>query len=209
MDRMTDTAPHAVPVRRYSNVAVAFHWVTVVLVLLQIWLGFSFGAAEGAARGNLFTWHKTTGAVILLLTLARLTYRISNPPPPLPDDLSRWERFAAVWNHRLFYILLLALPVGGLIAVSARATGPTTPLIGGVPLPVLPGVPKSIGELAGEAHELAAFALIALIVIHFLAAMKHQFIDKAASAGRMPPFQPPHHEPVVIGQGGQTEWEER
>jgi len=30
------------PVRRYSNRAVTFHWLTVVLVLTQAYLGFSF-----------------------------------------------------------------------------------------------------------------------------------------------------------------------
>ena len=39
------TVPEAVPqdpVRRYSNVAVAFHWLTAALVLTQIVLGFAF-----------------------------------------------------------------------------------------------------------------------------------------------------------------------
>ena len=39
------------PLRRYSNAAVTFHWMTVVLVLLQVWLGFSFAdMAQGPER---------------------------------------------------------------------------------------------------------------------------------------------------------------
>ena len=52
--------------RRYSNVAAAFHWTTVLLVLLQLWLGFSMGD-EGPPAEPTFTWHKTVGAVIQLL----------------------------------------------------------------------------------------------------------------------------------------------
>lgn len=202
MDRMVDDTTSTEVVRRYSNTAVAIHWITVVLVLFQIWLGLSFAdLAQGATRTKLFTWHKTIGSVILLLTIARLTYRMTNPPPALPADLPKWERLAAVWNHRLFYLLLIVLPIGGLVAISGHAKGPTTPLLGGIPLPVFPGISKDMGEMAGNLHSLMAWALMALIAIHFLAALKHQFVDKSSASGRMPPFRPTHHERVVIGQG--------
>ncbi len=203
------TVPDAVPqqrILRYSNTAVTIHWITVALVLFQIWLGLSFiDMAPGAERGELFTWHKTIGALILLATIGRLTYRLVNPPPAFPTDLPKWERVAAVWNHRLFYVLLIGLPIGGLIAVSGRAKGPTTELLGGIPLPVIPGVSEQMGEIAGGAHGLLAFVLIALVVLHAAAALKHQFLDRAPASGRMPPFRPPHGEPVVIGQGSERQ----
>ncbi len=206
MTTVSESVPDAVPqqrILRYSNTAVAIHWVTVVLVLFQIWLGLSFvDLAQGPGRGQLFTWHKTIGALILLATIGRLTYRLMNPPPPFPTDLPKWERVTAVWNHRLFYILLIGLPIGGLVAVSGKAKGPTTPLLGGVPLPVIPGVSEEMGEIVGGIHSLLAFVLIALIALHVAAALKHQFFDRAPAAGRMPPFRPPHGEQVVIGQGG-------
>jgi len=203
MDRMIEHTSGDGPVRRYSNTAVAIHWITVALVLFQIWLGLSFADMEqGRARSELFTWHKTIGVIILLATIARLTYRLNNPPPLYSPDLPRWERAAGVWNHRLFYILLIALPIGGYLAVSGHSKGPTTTLLGGIPVPVLPGVSEQMGELAGDIHKYAAFLLIALIVLHAAAALKHQFIDRKPVSGRMPPFQPPDGEPVVIGQGG-------
>lgn len=195
--------PHAL--RRYSNTAVTIHWITVVLVLFQIWLGLSFAdLPEGPERGNLFTWHKTIGATILLLTIIRLTYRLMNPPPPYPPELARWEQVAGTWNHRLFYVLLIGLPIGGLIAVSGQTAGPTTTLLGGLPLPVIPGVSKQMGETAGAIHSALAWVLIAFIVLHAAAALKHQFIDRDRAAGRMPPFRDPVDEPVVVGQGGRS-----
>ena len=202
MDRMVEQTTDG-SVRRYSNAAVAIHWTTVVLVLFQIWLGLSFAdMAQGPERGQLFTWHKTLGALILLVTLVRLTYRLANPPPAFSPDLPKWERLSGVWNHRLFYILLIALPIGGYLAVSGHSKGPTTELVGGIRIPVLPGVSEQMGELAANVHSAAAFLLIGLIVLHAAAALKHQFIDRKPVSGRMPPFRPPHHEPVVIGQGG-------
>ena len=192
--------------RRYSNAAVAFHWITAALVLLQIWLGLSFADMErGPARTNLFNWHKTIGAIIFLTVLARLTYRLMNPPPPYPPELPRWERLAGTWNHRLFYLVLIALPIGGLIAVSGHTEGSTISLLGGLAIPKIPGISKEMGELAGGAHSAAAWFLIVLIVLHLAAALKHQFFDKNRAAGRMPPFKDRIDEPVVVGQGGQSQ----
>ena len=203
---MADRAIEAEPQRallRYSNVNVGFHWVTVALVLFQLWLGFSFAdMAQGPERANLFTWHRTIGATILLVVLARLTYRLTNPPPPYPPELPRWERVAGTWNHRLFYVLLIAMPIGGVIAVSGLSPEPTISLLGGITIPKIPGISKELGGLAGDVHSAAAWALVALILLHVAAALKHQFFDRNRASGRMPPFKDPVDEPVVIGQGG-------
>jgi len=140
--------------------------------------------------------------VILLAALTRLVYRLKNPPPPFPPELPAWERVAAVWNHRLFYTLLIAMPIVGFVAVSGYANGPTTPLLGGIEVPVIPGISKETADLAGQVHELAAFTLVALIVLHLAAALKHQFVDKWRGSARMPPFTS-HGEPVAIGQGNE------
>jgi cytochrome b561 len=201
MDRMVEETTATQLVQRYSNTAVAIHWITVVLVLFQIWLGFSFAdMAPGPERGQLFTWHKTIGATILIVTLARLTYRLMNPPPPFSADLPRWERVAGIWSHRLIYLMLIGLPITGLTAVSGHTRGPTTPLLGGVPLPVIPGVSEAAGEAAGDIHIALAWVLIAVVVAHVAAALKHQ-LTGAPVSGRMPPFRPMHGERVVIGQG--------
>src|SRR3954462_7682728 len=137
-----------VPIRRYSNTAVAFHWITVALVLTQVVIGFTFAEfmAKGPARSELFAWHKTIGALILVLALIRLAYRLRNPPPPFPPELPRWRRIAAVWNHRAFYFLLIVLPLTGLIAVSGMSATGTTQLIGGITIPIIPGIGRPTGE---------------------------------------------------------------
>ena len=116
------TVPEATDQRsallRYNNGAVTLHWLTVVLVLTQLYLGFTFAdMARGPARSELFTWHKTVGATILVLSLIRLAWRLMHKPPPFPESLPRWERIAAVWNHRAFYLLLIALPLTGLATI--------------------------------------------------------------------------------------------
>lgn len=202
MASVPEAVPHD-PVHRYSNGAVAFHWITAALVLTQVVVGFTFAEfmGDGPAKANLFTWHKTLGALILLLTIARLIYRLKNPPPPFPPELPRWERLAAVWNHRAFYFLLIVLPLTGLVAVSGHADKWFTPLIGGIPLPVVPGISKATGELSANVHVVLVFTTIALLVLHVAAALKQQFFDETRQvSGRMPPFQPKSGEHPVPQQ---------
>jgi len=191
---------------RYSNVAIALHWIIVLLLLTQVWLGFTFADMErGPARTEFFTWHKTVGATILLLTLVRLGYRLMNPPPPYPSEMPDWRRTAAVWSHRLLYFLLIALPLTGLIAVSGMGGGPTTPLIGGMQLPTLPGIDKATGELSGGIHEVLVWTTIALLVLHISAALYEQFVARPGVAYRMPPFRATDGEPVAVGQGSESQ----
>ena len=208
MATVTDTsAPRHASVagrlRRYSNVAVTLHWLIVALLLTQVWLGFTFAdMPRGPDRTAFFTWHKTIGATILLLTLIRLGYRLLNPPPPYPHEMPEWRRTAALWSHRLLYTLLIALPLTGLIAVSGRATDWFTPLVGGVPLPVVPGINEATGELSGGVHEFLVWSIIALLALHVGAAIYEQFIARCGVAYRMPPLQPRRRDAdVVIGQG--------
>ena len=201
------TVPQAAaqhPIRRYSNVAVAFHWTVVALVLTQVAIGFTFAELlpKGPTQAAVFTWHKTLGALILLLTLARLAYRLRNSPPPFPRELPHWRRIVAVWNHRLFYLLLILLPLTGLIAVSGDARRWFTPLIGGIPLPVVPGISGDTGDTSGGVHVVLVYTTIALLLLHVGAAIYQQFFEHDRSAGRMPPFQAPGDERAVIGQGG-------
>jgi cytochrome b561 len=200
------TVPEAVtqdPIRRYSNPAVAFHWITVALVLTQVVLGFAFAEfmAKGPARSEVFAWHKTIGALILVLAIIRLAYRLKNPPPPFPTELPRWKRIAAVWNHRAFYFLLIVLPLTGLIAVSGMSPTGITQLVGGVTIQIIPGIGHDTGETSGDLHVILVFTTIALLLLHVAAALSQQFFEHDRAAGRMPPFQAPGGEQAVVGQG--------
>jgi cytochrome b561 len=190
------------PIRRYSNTAVTLHWLTVALVLTQVVLGFAFAEfmAKGPARAEVFAWHKTLGALILILAIIRLGYRLANPPPPFPPELPRWRRIAAVWNHRAFYFLLIVLPLTGLIAVSGMSPSGTTKLAGGITIPIIPGIGREAGETFGDLHVVLVFTTIALLVLHVAAAISQQFFEHDRTAGRMPPFHAPG-ETAVIGQG--------
>ena len=173
---------------RYKAIVVWIHWITAAFVVAQVVIGFTFANMErGPDRMEVFTWHKTIGATILLLALLRLAVRLLNPPPPYPSDFPKWERFFAVWNHRIFYALLIVLALTGLLAVSGRAEGGLVPLKFGLALPAIPGIARENGF--GDLHELLVFTTLALLVLHIGAALKNQFASTTDVADRMPPFK--------------------
>jgi len=172
---------------RYKSIVVWIHWITAAVVVTQVVLGFLFDDMErGPQRAELFAWHKTIGATILILALVRLAVRLMNPPPPYPSDFPKWERFLAVWNHRLFYALLIALPLTGLLAVSGKAEAGWVPLKFGLALPAIPGIPKDAD--LGDIHVVLVFITLALVVFHVGAALYNQFGSATNVADRMPPF---------------------
>ena len=180
------TGPLAV---RYRKIVMWIHWITAILVIMQVYIGFTFhdlprGSPE---RAFVFGWHKTWGALILLLALTRLAVRLLNPPPPYPSDYPKWKRFLAVWNHRLFYILLIALPLTGLAAVSGRAEDGWVPLQLGLRIPAIPGISED--NEFGDVQDLLVTITLALVVLHVGAALYNQFIDRGPVAGRMWPFK--------------------
>lgn len=176
----------------YNKGAAAFHWLTALLVLTQIYVGFVFADMErGDGRTLWFDWHKTIGVTILLLSLARLGWRIAYTPPGLPLTLPMWERVASRINHAAFYIVLVGLPLTGWMYISTgkpALTSDTTSLIGGLAWPFIPGLPRALHEKFEETHVLLVWLTLALLALHGAAALKHQFIDRGDVAGRMPPL---------------------
>lgn len=176
---------------RYNNVAVALHWVMAALVLLQIYVGFTFGNMErGPERGLWFDWHKTLGATILVLALLRLWWRLANPPPPLPADMPGWEKALSRAVHFLFYVGLIGLPLTGWATISTGGSAQDsafTTLVGGIPFPFIPGLPQESHDAFEIGHKLLVWTAITLAVLHVSAALKHQFADRRYN-GRMPPL---------------------
>lgn len=177
---------------RYNNGAAAFHWIIAALILVQIYVGWTFGdMARGPAKSEWFAWHKTLGVLILLLSLGRLAWRILYPPPPLPAGMKPWERVLAKANHVAFYIVLIGLPLTGLAYLSTGSgalESNTTPLVWGLSFPFIPGLPRAGHEAFETAHVLLVKLTYALLALHVAAVAKHLLIDKGPLAHRMPPF---------------------
>ena len=173
--------------RRYSGVAMAFHWVIAILVLMNWRIAESAENLEGAAAGAVWNYHKAWGIAILALTLGRIGWKVAHPGPPFPAQHKRWERLLARTVHTIFYVLLLALPLAGWLANSL--TGKTIDFFGLFIIPALPvGTDKELGGQIFEAHAATGTILLLLIALHILGVLKHLVIDRDGELFRMLPF---------------------
>jgi cytochrome b561 len=172
---------------RYSRVAVWLHWIIAALILLNLVLGFFAEDFEKPVRAAMMNVHKATGLTILVLTLARLAWRLGHRPPAFDAVMKAWEVGLARVIHGLFYLLLLVLPLSGWMIVSTN--GRATSWFGVfdvAPLPVSRS--KDVHELFEEVHELLGYVALALIVLHVAGALKHHFDGHRHLMGRMAPW---------------------
>lgn len=158
---------------RYTGVAIALHWAMAALLLFMIWLGWNM--EDNEAR---FQLHKSVGITILFLALARLAWRFANPPPLLPEGMPGIEKTASHVVHIAFYVLMIAIPLGGWLMVSVSPFQVATVLYGVVSWPHLPFTEGLIGEDLYEFteffHSKGAWVIIALLALHVAGAVKHE-----------------------------------
>lgn len=175
------------PRNRYSGVSLAFHWLTAALVLTQVLLITAHEATDGPMSREFVQIHKSVGLTILMLTLARIGWRVANPAIPLPDEMPRWQKLLARTTHVGFYVLLIGLPLGGWAASSAAGRG--IEWFGLFPWPDLP-VPegRDVSRAFMNAHKLGVKVLYVLLALHVAGALKHHFIDRDNVLHRMLPF---------------------
>jgi cytochrome b561 len=159
----------------YSIAARVFHWLTVALVLTMIPIGISMASFDlgGAIEDPLYHIHRSIGAVVLTLTVARLIYRLRHPAPPLPAEMPAWQQSAALATHWGLYALLIAQPIVGWIATSAyRAPVLFFWLFD---LPPIWQEDRPFSEAMFVVHRSMGIFIATLITIHIAAALYHHF----------------------------------
>jgi cytochrome b561 len=157
----------------FGLISRVLHWIMALAVIAMLVLGTVIADMQpDLSTLWLYGLHKTVGIAILTLAAIRLIWhRISPPPHPIGPPRA-WETRAARAAHVLFYILLIAIPLSGWFASSA--TGIDVMLFDRWVLP--PIAPASeLWEKRGFAvHGILTKALIGLIIIHIVAALKRQ-----------------------------------
>lgn len=185
---------------RYTTVAIVIHWLIAAAIVFQIILGWRMGDGPKGSLTTfaLFQLHKSIGITILLLSLARLAWRLFNKPPAAPEGQPKWERIASKVVHIGFYVIMIGLPLTGWILVSASRVAIPTLLYGVIPWPHVPGIPElAVGpkHVWHEIGELGHGALVkltyVLLTLHLGAVAKHQILDKDEVFGNMAPGAKP------------------
>lgn len=173
----------------YSRVAIWLHWIIAALIIANITIGLLNEDMAREARRFWMGQHFAIGLSVLILSIARVGWRLANPAPPLLRDYAAWERVLARVTHTLFYLLIIGLPLLGWLAISTGRNGGSVDMWGLFSMPGLPvGADESAHKSLEQIHGLLGKVMLGLIVLHILGALKHQFLDRDSTLARMIPL---------------------
>jgi cytochrome b561 len=158
---------------RFGAVAASLHWVIAAGIVAQYFLAEA-GEDAGAGVLDAMALHRSIGIALLALALVRLFWRIAQPRPVWPGSMKPYEILLARAVHTAFYALLFAIPLSGWALSSLE--GESLSIFGLFSMPALPTGAAS-ESLIEEVHEVLFNLLLALVILHAAAALKHQFVD--------------------------------
>ncbi len=168
---------------RYTRTAIVIHWLAAALVFVLVGLGwFMVDLPKGPDRGYYFALHKSIGLSVFALMAARIAWRLCHAPPPLPDEVPRWQRALARLVHLAFYAVLVVQPLSGYL--SSSFSGYRTSWFG-IALPHWGWRDAPLNELFTEIHVIGSIALVVLIGIHLLGVLSHLLGGQAHLLRRM------------------------
>ena len=185
------------PRTRYTGVAIALHWLIALGILAMLAMGLVMTHVKLAPFMvfKLYQLHKSVGITILLAAVLRLLWRFTHRPPALPSDMPRWEKGAAESTHVLLYLLMIGMPLVGWALVSASPLNIPTILYGVIPWPHLPvfstlADKAHVAPVLGLIHAYGAYVLLALLLLHAGAALRHHIVMRDEVLRRMIPGLP-------------------
>jgi len=182
----------------WGKVSRWFHWGTVLLIVIQIPLGFylvevydvykqTYGDDTQLMRVS--NWHNTLGFVVLIVVTARLLWRVSQSLPDATPGLAAYQRVLSYLTHITLYVLLLLYPLSGWAALSAYEFDFPIFFFG---WDSVPGIVPSVKE--GEGFDYPFFAGIhklcwkigaGVLGLHVIAALWHQYVRRDNVLRRM------------------------
>jgi cytochrome b561 len=181
-----DTVPTSAP-KNWDLGLQSLHWLMATLIPAAWLLAVLREDMPREIAGRLMFFHKSIGALVFLLVLVRILWRLSHTAPE--PEKTPWEPYAhllASAGHGLLYLLMFAVPLGGIL----------TSLLGGRPVPffgltefALPIAPnRDLAKTIAGAHEFAGHLLLLVAFAHAAAGIFHQVVLKDRTLLKMKPF---------------------
>lgn len=172
---------------RYSRLNQALHWFTALCMFAILPLAWVMVNAKPGApfTSALFNWHKTLGAIVLIVTAFRIVWRFFDGPPDYPSGVAAADHTLAQLAYWLFFALLIFMPVTGYLG-SAYGGHPLK-LFDWIPTPQPVAPDKGAAQFLISLHLAGQWAIYALIALHLGAVVIHVIWGRDGVLGRMLP----------------------
>jgi cytochrome b561 len=162
------------------------HWISAVMIITMLAVGAIMVRVDDTGiRFDLYQSHKAFGFVVLSVTVLRLLTRLVVAPrgPAVPGP--RWQSLAASAAHGALYLLIVAVALSGWTMASATPLPIPTSVFGLFELPAIVARDIETYKLAKAWHGWLTKALLAVALLHVVAALKHHFINRDTVLRRM------------------------
>jgi cytochrome b561 len=183
----TDGGRSAYPMtstERYEPGAIAFHWITVLLIVWVGVLGLLHDSWPKRTQAFWINIHALFGLLVLMLVLTRFWWRSRHLPPALPPEVGEFSRRLSGPVHALLYALMFIIPVIGIVTFIWHGRVFDFGLF-----QVNFGIRsnRAIFHPTEDIHGYLAYALFALAGMHAIRALWHHFIRHDGVLRRMWP----------------------
>jgi len=169
----------------YDNVAIALHWLTALLVVVQFALAVTWDEFPRDTRENLQGVHVSLGVLLTAVVVARIAWRLM-PGHQRPAIVSGWVKLASKAVHYLLYVLLVVQ--AGLGFAWRWGQGHDVAFFGLFAIPGPYGaLARPTRHLLAEFHEKVGWAIVIIAFGHALAALYHHYRLHDRVLGRMFP----------------------
>lgn len=170
---------------RYSTPAVVLHWLLTLLIAFMAALGwFMMSVEEEPGAQRWFDLHRSVGLVVAALVLLRLLWRLFHRPEPLPAGVPPWQAKLSRLVQWLLYLAMVLVPVTGIVGASHTRAGIA---FFGTALPRWATPDRATAQQFFQIHSALVWVLVALVVVHTLAGLKHLLVDRDRVFARMWP----------------------
>lgn len=169
-------------IRRYTEGAMALHWLVALGIAFLYIHGFSMMDIPADERLHELNVHRSVGVVVFLLVVVRVWWRRMHPPPAVP--MPPFQAGIAHFVHFLIYVLLVVNGIAG--SVGWWASGDPIVFFGFDVAPERTPWPR-LNHACILVGLGTARVLLAVVALHVLAVVKHEWLDRDRLLERMLP----------------------
>ncbi|WP_194435479.1 cytochrome b [Vibrio fluminensis] len=162
---------------------IALHWITGLAFIGVFALGLYMGElTPETGKFQIMGIHKSLGALILIVALIRIVWRLKEGSIPPASPVAVWQDKLAKAIHGILMLATIAMPISGLAMSVGGGRGAD---IFGWQFIAEGDKIVWLQELGGSIHGLSVNIIIAALVLHIAGAIKHQLVEKDGTISRM------------------------
>ena len=160
----------------YSGLSIALHWIAAIAVVLL------FVTHEGDRGSTQYAIHVGLGSLLGLAVLWRVLRRPLRGFAPKPDQPVLLNLVSTLVLWAMLPAMLAVFLTGYFLPWSV---GAPLDILGLIEIPSPLARSRDLHEAIEEIHDFAGHALVPLVILHVLGALKHAIIDRDHVLQRM------------------------